>query len=63
MITKTEIYKGFVGNKRGWAFSVYYNNREYPNLRSAIYRTKREIKEQLERYLKTGKFDTYGTAE
>ena len=63
MITKTEIYKGFVGEKKGWAFSIYYNNRKYPNLKSAIYKTKKEIKQQLQRFLETGKYDTYGSAE
>jgi len=63
MITKTRIHKSFVGDKEGWAFSIYYDNRPYPNLISAIYKTKREIKEQLQRYLDTGQFDTYGTAE
>jgi len=63
MITKTKIYIGCVGKKEGWAFSCYYNNRPYPNFKSAIYRTKKEIKQQLERYLKDGSFDTYGTAE
>jgi len=63
MITKTEIHRGFVGEKKGWAFSIYFDNLPYPNLISAIYKTKREIKEQLQRYLDTGKYDTYGTAE
>ena len=32
MITKTEIHKGFVGKKRGWAFSIYFNDKEFvPN--------------------------------
>jgi len=61
-ITRTEINKGAVGNKKGWCFSIYWG-RPYPNLVSALYKTKTEIKQQLERYLTTGKFDTYGTAE
>lgn len=63
MITKTEIHKGFVGNKRGWAFSIYYDNKEYPNLISALYKTKREIEKQLQRFLETGEYSTYGSAE
>ena len=63
MITKTDIDKARLGNKRGWAFSVYFDNRSYPNLISALYKTKRETQFQLDRYIKTGKFDFYGTAE
>jgi len=63
MITKTEIHKGFIGKKRGWAFSIYFNNKEYPNLISALYKTKKQIQVQLQRYIDTGKYDTYGTAE
>lgn len=63
MITKTTIHKGNIKNKKGWAFSVYFDNRPYPNIISALYKTKKEIKKQLDRYLNTGKFDLYGTAE
>ena len=63
MITKTTIHKGWVGSKTGWAFSIYWDDRKYPNLCSALYKTKKEIKEQLQRFLKTGKYDTYGSAE
>lgn len=62
-ITKTEINKGTVGKKRGWCFVVYFDNRPIPNLISALYKTKLEITEQLNRYLTTGGFDFYGTAE
>jgi len=61
-ITKTEVHKGSVGEKRGWAFSVYFG-REYPNLISALFKTKKEAELELERYKKTGKFVTYGSAE
>lgn len=63
MITKTTTHRGSVGNKQGWAFSIYFDNRPYPNLISALYKTKKEIKEQLQRYLDTGEYNTYGTAE
>lgn len=63
MITKTEINKSSVGNKKGWAFSAYYDNRHYPNFVSALYKTKRETVKQLERYKNTGDFDLYGSAE
>jgi len=63
MITKTEVHRGFIGNKKGWAFSVYFNNANYPNLISALFKTKRETKSELERYLGTGEYKTYGSAE
>ena len=63
MITKTEVYKSNIGNKKGWVFSVYWDNRPYPNFASALYNTKREIQLQLDRYINTGKFDLYGSAE
>jgi len=63
MITKTDIHKGNVGNKKGWAFSIYFDDRPYPNLISALYKTKKEIKKQLVRYLSTGEYDFYGSAE
>jgi hypothetical protein len=62
-ITKTAINKAYIGNRKGWAFSVYWNNRPYPNLKSALYKTKKETKEQLQRFLNTGKYDFYGSAE
>lgn len=61
-ITKTEIRRGCIGSKKGWAFDVYYG-REYPNLISALYKTREEVVEKLDDYVKTGKFDTYGSAE
>ena len=62
MITKTEIGKGTVANKKGWNFAVYFG-RPYPNFVSALYKTKKETKKQLERYIETGDFDLYGGAE
>ena len=62
-ITKTEINKSSVGNKKGWAFSVYFSNRPYPNFTSALYKTKKEIVIELDRYLETGDYDFYGSAE
>ena len=63
MITKTTIHKGFLGNKKGWAFSVYFNDRKYPNVISALYKTKKETHIKLDDYLNTGHLDTYGSAE
>ena len=63
MITKKEIEKGTLGNKKGWIFSVYYNNRPYPNFISSLYKTKKETIHQLDRYLLDGSFDFYGSAE
>jgi len=63
MITKTEVARGTLGAKKGWNFSVYFARRKYPNLISALYKTKGETQAQLKRYLETGEFDTYGSAE
>ena len=57
MEKETRIYKSSVGYKGGWAFSVGVN------FNSALYKTKRETQEKLDIYLKTGKFDWYGSAE
>ena len=46
-----------VGSKNGWHFS----NKK--NFSSALYKTKKEAEIALDKYLKTDKFDTYGTAE
>ena len=62
-VTKTEVHKSSVGNKKGWAFSLYWKNRAFPNMISALYKTKREAAEKLDTYLKTDKFDWYGSAE
>ena len=63
MITKTELHRGTIDKKKGWAFSVYFNNRKYPNLISALYKTKKETMQQLYRYLTTGEYDYCGSAE
>lgn len=63
MITKTTIQRGFIESKKGWCFSVYFDDRPYPNLISALYKTKKETKQQLERYINTGEYNWYGSAE
>jgi len=63
MITKTRVTKGFVGSKEGWGFYVYWNDREFAQLRSALYKTKKTATEKLSEFIKTGKYDTYGDAE
>jgi hypothetical protein len=62
-VTKTEVHRGSIGNKKGWAFSVYFGNRPYPNIISALYKTKKEAVSKLHAYFRTGKLDTYGSAE
>ena len=62
MITDTRIFRSRVGNKSGWAFSVYFDGRGYPTFVSALYKTRKETGEQLTRYKETGDFDLYGTA-
>ncbi len=63
IITRTDVHKSSVGSKKGWAFSIYWENRDYPNFVSALYKTKKEANLNLNRYIKTGKFDYYGSAE
>jgi len=63
MITKTEVARGTLGDKKGWNFAVYFAGRKYPNIISALYKTKRETQAQLKRYIETGDLDTYGSAE
>lgn len=62
IISKTEVHKGSVGSKKGWAFSVYFG-KEYPNVISALYKTKTEAHQKLDEYIKTDHLDTYGSAE
>lgn len=63
MITKTVVYKATVGSKTGYAFSVYYNGRDYPSFVSSLVRTEIGAKRNLARYIKTGEFSIYGNAE
>jgi hypothetical protein len=63
MITKTEVRRSNVGSKKGWCFDVYFNNKHYPNIISALWKTKKTAATELARYIKTGKFSTYGDAE
>ena len=46
-----------------WCFDVSFDGRDFPNFTSAMYKTKTEVKSQLSRYMETGSFDWYGTAE
>ena len=63
MVTKKEVHQSNVGSKRGWAFSVYYDNRPYPNFISSLVKTKTGAQRNLNKYLQTGKFSWYGNAE
>ncbi len=57
MTEKTRVRKGRIGDKEGWCFSVGQN------FVSALFKTRKEAKAELERYLKTGDFVIYGSAE
>lgn len=63
MITNTTVHRSNVGNRRGWAFSVYFCNRPHPNVASALFTTKREAQSELKRYVETGRLAFYGSAE
>ena len=46
-----EIGKGFIGDKKGWNFKVFFNGRNYPNIISALYKTKKEILKNQDIYI------------
>ena len=58
-----EIGKGFIGDKKGWNFKVFFDGRNYPNIISALYKTKKETKLKMEDWFYKDKLDTYGSAE
>jgi 2',3'-cyclic-nucleotide 2'-phosphodiesterase (5'-nucleotidase family) len=58
-----KIDRATVGSKSGWAFSVYFDDRTYPNVTSALYKTIKETVEKRDAYVKDGALDTYGSAE
>ena len=57
------VHQASLGNKDGWAFSVTWDGRSYPNFVSALYLTKREAEDWMQKYFDSGKFETYGSAE
>jgi hypothetical protein len=63
MVTQTVVREGQVGTKRGFVFDVYFNDRKYPNVVSALYKTQRGAQRKLAEYLRTGKLGLYGNAE
>ena len=63
MITKALVRKGNVGEKEGYCFEVYFNNRPYPSIISALFKTKLGTQRKLDRYIRTRHLDTYGNAE
>ena len=63
MITKTEVHQANVGSKKGWAFSVYYNNSKCPSFCSSLVKTEIGAKRNLKKYVETGEFSFYGNAE
>ena len=62
MIVKTTVQRGHIDNKKGWNFSVYFR-KEYAGIISALFKTKKEAEAELQRYIDTGEFVTYGSAE
>ena len=62
-VSKTVVRRGTLANLEGWAFEVYYRDREYPNFISALYSTKRKAEEALQKYLDTGEMEFYGDVE
>ena len=62
-VTHSEIKRSQLGSKKGWHFTVHFNNSDTASIVSALYKTKKETTEKLHRYLVTGKLETYGSAE
>ena len=52
------VRRGSVGSRLGWCFEASNGL-----LISALYKTKLEAEDALEKYIKTDKFDWYGSAE
>jgi len=52
------VRRGSVGSRRGWCFES--SNGLFI---SALYRSAVEAEDQMVRYVETGKFDWYGSAE
>lgn len=63
MITKTLIREGNIGYKKGFCFEVYFSNYQYPNIISALFKTKLGTKRKLNKYLKDGSLDFYRNVE
>jgi len=71
--SRYEEHLGTLGSKKGHAYSVYYSDRtkgktterSYPNYTSALFKTKRERSEDMEKHRKGGAGATtwYGSAE
>jgi len=50
-------------NKKGFCFEIYFDDRKYPNIISALFKTELGTKRKLNKYLKDGSLDFYGNAE
>ena len=45
------VRKGNIGNKKGWNFKVFFDGRNYPNIISALYKTKKEMLKNQDIYI------------
>lgn len=61
-ILKTLVREGKIADKKGYCFEVYYKP-EYPQIISALFKTRIGAQRKLNSYLKTGRIDFYGNAE
>lgn len=61
--TRVEVGRSQIGDKQGWAFSVYFRGAKHANFVSALYKTKVEAFQASQKYLETGDFELYGSAE
>lgn len=62
-ISGIRIDAGSIGEKKGFNFSVTWDERDYPNFVSALYKTRLGAKRKAIKYLRTGEYNLYGNAE
>lgn len=63
-ITEVKFHNcGEEDHKEGWAFSIYWKNRPYPNFISSKVKTNKGAVRNFCKYINTGKFSLYGNAE
>ena len=63
MLKKCIVSESRIGKKKGWSFSIYYDNRPYANFISALFKTKKRAWTEATNYMFNGKFVFYGNAE
>lgn len=63
-VTGSGVQRAELGNKKGWNFTIQFNNNNWSSIVSGLYKTKKEAIADLNFYLVTGKIHVYfGSAE